>query len=154
VAKSLKAILLLCLLCSLAAVMAQQFPLWERLLQHYGGKTDDTPVPSMKMGNHMQMSLQGKPQPGDEQRARRIVARARAVVAHYSDVNTALGDGYRPFHPTCKMGEEVHYTSLSLQPAGAAPCGLRSSRIDPLQTHTGGHAGGGRHVPLLFSDPA
>jgi hypothetical protein len=111
VAKSLKAILLLCLLCSLAAVMAQQFPLWERLLQHYGGKTDDTPVPSMKMGNHMQMSLQGKPQPGDEQRARRIVARARAVVAHYSDVNTALGDGYRPFHPTVKMGEEVHYTS-------------------------------------------
>ena len=76
-AKSLKMILLLCLLCSLTAVMAQQFPLWERLLRYYGGKTDDTPVPSMKMGNHMQMSLKGKPQPGDEQRAQRIVAAAR-----------------------------------------------------------------------------
>jgi hypothetical protein len=60
-AKSLKLVVLLGLL-SLAALMAQQFPLWEQLLQHYGGKTDDTPVPSMKMGNHMQMSLQGKPQ--------------------------------------------------------------------------------------------
>jgi hypothetical protein len=111
VAKSFKVILLLCLLCSLAAVTARQFPLWERLLHFYGAKTDDTPVPSMKMGNHMQMSLKGKPQPGDEQRARRIVAAARSVVAHYSDVNTALRDGYKPFHPTGKLGEEVHYTS-------------------------------------------
>ena len=106
-----KKLLLLFLLCSLTPLMAQQFPLWERLLRYYGGKTDDTPVPSMKMGNHMQMSLKGKPQPGDEQRAQRIVAAARSVVAHYSDVNTALRDGYRPFHPTGKMGEEVHYTN-------------------------------------------
>jgi hypothetical protein len=111
VAKSLKTILLLCLLCSLAEVMAQPFPLWERLLAYYGGKTDDTPVPSMKMGAHMQMSLPGKPQSGDEQRAQRIVAAARSVVAHYADVNTALRDGYRPFHPTGKLGEEVHYTN-------------------------------------------
>ncbi len=109
--KTLKWILLLFLLFSLSVVMAQRFPLWERLLQHYGGKTDDTPVPSMKMGNHMQMSLRGKPQPGDPERANRIVAAARGVVAHYSDVNTALRDGYKPFHPTGKMGEEVHYTN-------------------------------------------
>jgi len=112
VAKNLKMILPLCLICSLTAVvMAQQFPLWERLLRYYGGKTDDTPVPSMKMGNHMQMSLQGKPQPGDEQCAQRIVAAAGGVIAHYSDVNTALRDGYKPFHPTGKLGEEVHYTN-------------------------------------------
>src|SRR5580704_18661052 len=98
-AKSLKMILLLGLLCSLTFVMAQQFPLWERLLRYYGGKTDDTPVPSMKMGNHMQMSLKGKAQPADQERAQRIVAAARNVVAHYSDVNTALRDGYTPFHP-------------------------------------------------------
>jgi hypothetical protein len=109
--KSLKIVLLLGLLYSLTAVLAQQFPLWERLLRYYGGKTDDTPVPSMKMGDHMQMSLKGKPQSGDEQRARRIVAAAGSVVAHYSDVNTALRDGYKPFHPTGKLGEEVHYTS-------------------------------------------
>jgi hypothetical protein len=111
VAKNLKIILLLCLICSLAAVRAQQFPLWERLLHYYGGKTDDTAVPSMKMGSHMQMSLKGKPKPGDKERAKQIVAAARSVVAHYSDVNTALRDGYRPFHPTGKLGEEVHYTN-------------------------------------------
>jgi len=109
--KSLKIIAPLCLLAGLAVVMAQQFPLWERLLRYYGGKTDDTPVPSMKMGNHMQMSLKGKAQPADQERAQRIVAAARNVVAHYSDVNIALRDGYKPFHPSGKMGEEVHYTN-------------------------------------------
>ena len=104
-------ILLVILLCSLTAVMAQRFPMWERLLQYYGGKTDDTPVPSMKMGSHMQMSLRGKAQTGDQERAQRIVASARGVIAHYSDVKTALRDGYKPFHPTGKMGEEVHYTN-------------------------------------------
>jgi hypothetical protein len=111
VAKSLKIVHLACLLCVLAGVLAQQFPLWERLLRYYGGKTDATPVPSMKMGNHMQMSLKRKPQPGDEQHAQRILTAARSVVAHYSDVNTALRDGYRPFHPTGKLGEEIHYTN-------------------------------------------
>jgi hypothetical protein len=111
VAKRLKVILPLCLLGSLTALTAQQFPVWERLLHYYGGKTDETPVPSMKMGNHMQMSLQGKPQPGDAQRALQVVAAARSVVAHYSDVNAALRDGYKPFHPTAKRGEEVHYTN-------------------------------------------
>jgi hypothetical protein len=57
------------------------------------------------------MSLQGKPQAGDKPCAQRIVAAARRVIAHYSDVNAALRDGYRPFHPTGKMGEEVHYTN-------------------------------------------
>lgn len=114
--KRLKVFLGLGLLCSLSAVMAQQFPvrqfpLWERLLRYYGGKNDDTPVPSMKMGNHMQMSLRGKPQPGDEQRAREIVDAARRVVSHYADVNKALADGYKPFYPTGKIGEEVHYTN-------------------------------------------
>jgi hypothetical protein len=110
-AKSLKVIIPLFLLFSLIAATTQEFPFWERLLQYYGGKTDDTTVPSMKMGNHMQMSLKGKPQPGDEQRARRIVDAARSVLGHYSDVNTALKAGYRPFHPTGKLGEEVHFTN-------------------------------------------
>ena len=107
----LEAVLGLGLFCSSAALLGQQFPLWERLLQYYGGKTDQTPVPSMKMGNHMQMSLKAKLQPGDEQRAQQIVARARKVVAQYADVNAALRDGFKPFHPTGKMGEEVHYTN-------------------------------------------
>jgi hypothetical protein len=109
--KMTKWILLLCSFCFVTAAMAQRFPLWERLLVSYGGKTDDTPVPSMKMGSHMQMSLPGKLQAGDRQRAQQIVADARSVVEHYSDVNIALRDGYRPFHPTGKLGEEVHYTN-------------------------------------------
>jgi hypothetical protein len=95
----------------LSVAMAQQFPLWEHLLSHYGGKTDETPVPSMKMGNHMQMSLRGEAQTGDDERAQEIVAAAREVLARYADVNVALRDGYKPFHPTGRMGEEVHYSN-------------------------------------------
>jgi hypothetical protein len=39
----------------------------------------------MKMGNHMQMSLKGKPQPGDQQHVHQILAAARSVVAHYAE---------------------------------------------------------------------
>jgi hypothetical protein len=90
---------------------AQDFPLWEHLLHYYGGKTDETPVPSMKMGAHMQMSLKGDPQPGDAGRADEILAAARIVLTRYSDVNAALHDGYKPFFPTGRMGEEIHYTN-------------------------------------------
>lgn len=99
------------LLWFLPAIFGQQFPLWERLLRLYGGKSDQTPVPSMKMGNHMQMSERGKAQAGDEQRAAEIVAAAQRVLAHYADVDLALKDGFKPFHPTGKVGEEVHYTN-------------------------------------------
>ncbi len=91
--------------------LAQDFPLWERLLSHYSGKTDETPVPSMKMGRHMQMSLKGDPAPDDEARAAEILAAADAVLSHYRDVNTAVRDGYKPFYPTGRMGEEIHYTN-------------------------------------------
>jgi len=95
----------------LTVATAQQFPLWEQLLRRYGGKTDATPVPAMKMGNHMQMSLKGNPQPHDPARAQEIVAAAREVLVRYADVNVALHQGYKPFHPTGRMGEEVHYTN-------------------------------------------
>jgi len=90
--------------------LAQEFPVWERLLSHYSGKTDETPVPSMKMG-HMQMSLKGDPAPGDAARARQILVAADAVLSNYSDVKSALRDGYKPFFPTGRMGEEIHYTN-------------------------------------------
>jgi hypothetical protein len=90
---------------------AQQFPVWERLLAHYGGKTDETPVPSMKMGGHMQMSLKGDSAPGDAARAMEILAAADAVLSHYHDVKTAVSDGYKPFYPTGRIGEEIHYTN-------------------------------------------
>jgi hypothetical protein len=93
------------------AAFAQEFPVWERLLRHYSGKTDETPVPSMKMGKHMQMSLKGDLAPDDEARAMEILAAADAVLSHYRDVKTAVRDGYRPFFPTGRMGEEIHYTN-------------------------------------------
>jgi hypothetical protein len=91
--------------------LSQEFPVWERLLSHYSGKTDETPVPSMKMGRHMQMSLKGDPAPGDGARATEILAAADTVLSHYSDVKTAVRDGYKPFFPTGRMGEEIHYTN-------------------------------------------
>ncbi|HTV66289.1 MAG TPA: hypothetical protein VMD98_11825 [Bryocella sp.] len=99
------------LLCATTYLRTQQFPLWEQLLHHYGGENDHTPVPSMKMGNHMQMSLKAAVQPGDEERADQIRAAAREVLKRYADADTALRDGYKPFHPTGRMGEEVHYTN-------------------------------------------
>jgi hypothetical protein len=101
----------LSLCCVVSVAMAQEFPFWERLLSHYGGKSDETPVPSMKMGNHMQMSLKVAPHPGDEQRAQQIVAEAHEVLIRYADVNVALQQGYKPFFPTGRLGEEVHYTN-------------------------------------------
>jgi hypothetical protein len=89
---------------------AQSFPLWEHILKHYSGKTDDTPVPSMKMG-HMQMSLKGDPAPGDEARGIAILDAAAAVLVKYRDVATAVHDGYKPFFPSGKIGEEIHYTN-------------------------------------------
>ncbi|HUA60528.1 MAG TPA: hypothetical protein VML19_17325 [Verrucomicrobiae bacterium] len=108
--KTLK-ILLLAALVGTIAITAQRFPLWERLLSATGPKTDQTPVPSMKMGGHMQMSLMGKPAPGDDRRAAEIVRAARRVVAKYARADAAIRDGYKPFYPTGKMGEEVHYTN-------------------------------------------
>ena len=93
-----------------AIASAQSFPLWERILKHYSGKTDETPVPTMKMG-HMQMSLKAEPAPGDEAQAAEILKVAAEVLSKYRDVNTALRDGYKPFFPTGKIGEEIHYTN-------------------------------------------
>ena len=109
-AKRLAVVLGIVLLGCVTALTAQQYPFWEVML-HSAGKTDQTPVPSMKMGNHMQMSLKGAMQPGDEQQAHEIIAAARRVIARFADVDTAVQNGYRPFFPTGKIGEEVHYTN-------------------------------------------
>jgi hypothetical protein len=103
---------LLVVILTVCATIAspQSFPLWERILKHYSGKTDDTPVPSMKMG-HMQMSLKAEPAPGDAERAVGILSAAGDVLLHYRDVKTAVHDGYKPFFPSGKIGEEIHYTN-------------------------------------------
>ena len=105
-----KTLLLVIMAACAASASAQNFPLWERILKHYSGKTDDTPVPSMKMG-HMQMSLKGETAPGDEARATEILNAASAVLSQYRDAKTAVHDGYKPFFPSGKIGEEIHYTN-------------------------------------------
>jgi hypothetical protein len=105
-----KALLAAILIACTQVAMAQGFPIWERLLAHYSGKSDQTPVPSMKMG-HMQMSLKAETAPGDQERAAQILAAADAVLSRYRDVKTAVRDGYKPFFPTGRMGEEIHYTN-------------------------------------------
>jgi hypothetical protein len=106
-----KKILLFVILTSCAAIAsAQSVPLWERILKHYSATTDDTPVPSMKMG-HMQMSLTGDAAPRDAERATEILNAAAGVLSRYRDVKTAVRDGYKPFFPTGKIGEEIHYTN-------------------------------------------
>jgi hypothetical protein len=89
---------------------AQNFPLWERILKHYSGTTDQTPVPTMKMG-HMQMSLKAEAAPGDEARSTEILGAAAEVLSRYRDVRKAVHDGYKPFFPSGKIGEEIHYTN-------------------------------------------
>jgi hypothetical protein len=105
-----KTLLFVILTTCTAIASAQNFPLWERILKHYSGKTDETPVPSMKMG-HMQMSLKSNPAPGDEARATEILKLAAAVLTQYRDAKTAIRDGYKPFFPTGRIGEEIHYTN-------------------------------------------
>jgi hypothetical protein len=104
------ALLVMALTVCATTVVAQDFPLWERVLKHYSGKTDETPVPSMKMG-HMQMSLKGDAAPGDEARATEILKVADAVLSQYRDVKSAVHDGYKPFFSSGKIGEEIHYTN-------------------------------------------
>jgi hypothetical protein len=102
--------LLVVLTCCATPAFAQSFPLWERILKHYSGKTDDTPVPSMKMG-HMQMSLKAEALQGDAERAAEVLSAAADVLLHYHDVKAAAHDGYKPFFPSGKIGEEIHYTN-------------------------------------------
>jgi hypothetical protein len=64
----------------------------------------------MKMG-HMQMSLKGETKPGDAAHAAEILSAADAVLSRYGDVKKALHDGYKPFFPSGRIGEEIHYTN-------------------------------------------
>jgi len=105
-----KTLLFVILTTCAATASAQSFPLWERILKHYNGSTDDTPVPSMKMG-HMQMSLRGDAAPGDAERATAILNAAAGVLSRYRDVKAAVHDGYKPFFPSGKIDEEIHYTN-------------------------------------------
>jgi hypothetical protein len=53
----------------------------------------------MDMGPHMKMTALRPAQPGDAERAQRVVDAARKAVAKYLDYRVALADGFKIFHP-------------------------------------------------------
>ena len=63
-------IVLLCSKPTLAGV-----PVWARMLHWMSGDTDETSVPIMSMGDHMQMKKKAAPRPEDAERAASIVRR-------------------------------------------------------------------------------
>lgn len=87
-------------------------PGWLKLVHWTSGDSDATTVPVMMMGPHMQMTRPASARPEDSARSAGIVAAARAVLARYPTENAAKRDGYRPFHETGQLGEEVHLTSI------------------------------------------
>lgn len=64
------------------------------------------------MGDHMQMARDMPARPGDAGKAEEIVKAARGGLARYPDSASAERDGYKPFHETGKLGEEVHFTNM------------------------------------------
>jgi len=53
----------------------------------------------MDMGPHMKMTALRPAQPGDAERAQRVVDAARKACAKYLDYHAALADGFKIFHP-------------------------------------------------------
>ena len=64
----------------------------------------------MDMGPHMKMTALRTMQPGDEERAQKVVVAARAVLEKYKDYHTALNDGFTIFHPELPQ-KQYHFTS-------------------------------------------
>ena len=91
---------------------AQDVPGWVRLLHFISGDNVETSVPVMAMGRHMQMSERLPARPEDRRRAQAIVDAARTVLVRFPTTAAAEKAGYKPFHQTGAMGEEIHYTSL------------------------------------------
>jgi len=96
--------------CTTPAVA--QVPGWVKFIRWISGDNDRTDVPITPMGDHMQMSRKAPSRSGDAERADEIVAAAREVLRRHPDEASERHDGYRPFHETGAIGEEVHYTSI------------------------------------------
>jgi hypothetical protein len=66
----------------------------------------------MQMGPHMKMTALRPAQPGDRERAQRVVDDARKAMAKYRDYHVALNDGYRIFLPNVPQ-QQYHFTNYS-----------------------------------------
>lgn len=66
----------------------------------------------METGPHMKMTELRKPQPGDQERAGRVVEQARQVMSKYQDYHTALNEGFEIFLPDVPQ-HQYHFTNYS-----------------------------------------
>jgi hypothetical protein len=64
----------------------------------------------MDMGPHMKMTALRALQPGDEERAQKVVEAARQVAEQYKDYHTALNDGFEIFLPNVPQ-KVYHFTN-------------------------------------------
>src|SRR5580693_463717 len=64
----------------------------------------------MDMGPHMKMTALRPQQPGDGEKAQKIVETARGVMEKYKDYHAALNDGFKIFHPEIPQ-KQYHFTN-------------------------------------------
>jgi len=64
----------------------------------------------MDMGPHMKMTALRTPQPGDGEKAQRVVDTARGVMEKYKDYHVALSERFVIFHPEIPQ-KQYHFTN-------------------------------------------
>src|SRR5436309_1720180 len=65
-----------------------------------------------EMGPHMHMSALRGPQPGDQEKAQKVVEQARQALEKYKDYQAALADGYKIFLPNVPQ-KMYHFTNYN-----------------------------------------
>ncbi|HLX84229.1 MAG TPA: hypothetical protein VKR59_10040 [Terriglobales bacterium] len=64
----------------------------------------------MEMGAHMKMTALRTQQPGDAEKAQKVVEAARGVMERYKDYHVALNDGFKIFLPNIPQ-KQYHFTN-------------------------------------------
>jgi len=64
------------------------------------------------MGPHMKMTSLREAQPGDKEKAEKVVEAARRVAEKYKDYHTALNDGFKIFLPDIPQ-KQYHFTNYA-----------------------------------------
>jgi hypothetical protein len=64
----------------------------------------------MDMGPHMKMTALRAAQPGDAEKAQKVVEIARGVMEKYKDYHVALDEGFKIFHPEIPQ-KQYHFTN-------------------------------------------
>ena len=102
---------------------------------HMGAMTVVMGESMAAMANHLCMTPLRPMQPGDEERAKALVAQVKAVLEKYKDYKKALADGYTIANPNVEM-PQYHFMN-------AANAKLADTQFDPtrptalLYYHTG-----------------